>query len=248
MEDTRTHITTKAGQPYSVRKNRDRFFYPNEWMTFVSHAKKNQRITFETLMNTGARINEARHIRPEDVDYVRNTIILRVTKVKARKKEHNPRPRTISISSQFAKILKKHFAQLEKNKEERLRHKFKVIKSLNIPLVKKKQYWQAYKERQNYLNILSTPAANLSMKNILKKMKVTDWYQFSIHNIRKSHGNWLKALGVDGAEICLRLGHDYNTFIKSYGSPDIFTYKDLQDIRIILGDLYSNYRVGYLRA
>jgi len=58
----------------------------------------------------------------------------------------------------------------------------------------------------------------------------------SVHNIRKTHGNYLKALGVDGAEICSRLGHDYNTFLKSYGSPDIFTHEDKQEIRKILGD------------
>ena len=62
---------------------------------------------------------------------------------------------------------------------------------------------------------------------------------FSLHNIRKTHGNWLKSLGIDGSEICSRLGHDYNTFLKAYGSTDVFTYQDRQEIRIILGDLYA---------
>ena len=60
---------------------------------------------------------------------------------------------------------------------------------------------------------------------------------FSTHNIRKTHGNWLKALGKDALEICTRLGHDYNTFIKSYGSPDIYSFKDKGNMRMILGDL-----------
>ena len=60
------------------------------------------------LINTGARINEARHVQQADIDLENKRIILRVTKVKAKKKEKNPRPRIIPISSQFAKYLKKN--------------------------------------------------------------------------------------------------------------------------------------------
>ena len=60
---------------------------------------------------------------------------------------------------------------------------------------------------------------------------------FSLHNVRKTHGNWLNAHEVTIVNICKRLGHDYNTFVKSYGSPDIFSFKDMQDMRIILGDV-----------
>ena len=62
---------------------------------------------------------------------------------------------------------------------------------------------------------------------------------FSTHNIRKTHGNWLKAMGLDALEICQRLGHDFNTFLKSYGSPDIFSSEDKIQMRKILGDLYD---------
>lgn len=192
--------------PYTNRTNRDRFFYPNEWMKFFDALKKNQKLTFDVLINTGARINEARHIKVGDVDFERNTIILRVTKVKAKKGEKNPRPRTISISTQFSRKLKNY------------------IKGKN---------------NESYIGVLSTPASHLAMKGTLKRIGISDWYMFSIHNIRKTHGNWLKALGIDGAEICTRLGHDYNTFLRAYGSPDIFSFKDKQDMRLILGDLYQ---------
>lgn len=208
------YIQKSNGLKYAVRSNRDRFFYPNEWMKFYDSLKqKRQRITFDLLMNTGARINEARNIKVGDIDFERNTIILRVTKVKARKGEKNPRPRTISISPQFAKRLKK------------------IIESRGL-------------KNDDYLGILSTMAANICLKKNLFKVGIKDNYMFSIHNIRKTHGNWLKALGVDGSEICLRLGHDYNTFLKAYGSPDIFTFKDMQEIRMILGDIYTNLRRG----
>ena len=52
----------KDGLKYSVRNNRDRFFYPNEWMNFYDKLKNNQKMTFDFLINTGSRINEARHI------------------------------------------------------------------------------------------------------------------------------------------------------------------------------------------
>jgi len=97
----------KDGKPYSVRDNRDRFFYPNEWGKFFDCLKESQRLTFKFLINTGCRINEARNIKCGDVDLENKRIIVRVTKVKAKRGEKNPRPRTIPISSQFAKYLKK---------------------------------------------------------------------------------------------------------------------------------------------
>jgi len=202
-------ITRSNGMIYSVRKNRDSFFFPDTWMKFYDSLKKSQKITFDFLINTGARINEARHVQVGDIDFDRNNLILRVTKVKAKKGEKNSRPRTISISTQFERRLKKYVSDNQLNND-------------------------------SYLGILSTPAANICMKKTLQKIGVSDFYMYSIHNIRKTHGNWIKAIGIDGAEICLRLGHDYNTFIHSYGSPDIFSFQDIKNINIILGDLYAN--------
>ena len=202
--------TKTDGRKYSVRDNRQIFFYPNQWMKFYDILKDNQKMTFDFLINTGARINEARHVKVGDIDFERNNIILRVTKIKAVKGEKNPKPRTIGVSSQFIKRLKAY------------------IKDKNLI-------------NDATLGIMSTPGANIAMKLALQRSGVKDWYMFSIHNIRKTHGNFLKALGIDGAEICLRLGHDYGTFLKSYGSPDIFNFKDLQEIRLIIGDLYQGF-------
>jgi len=55
-------IIRKDGMKYTVRNNRDRFFYPNEWMKFYDKLKNNQKMTFDFLINTGARINEARNV------------------------------------------------------------------------------------------------------------------------------------------------------------------------------------------
>lgn len=201
-------ITTVNGKPYSIRDNRDRFFYPHEWFKLVDSVKPKFKFTLELLMNTGARYNEARNIKAGDFDPERNTIILRVTKVKAKKGEKNPRPRTIVVSNQFARIMRKH------------------IKDHDL-------------KNEDFLGIQAHPSAHLLLKRHMKLIGMTDYYMLSLHNIRKTHGNYLKALGVDMGEICSRLGHDYNTFLKSYVSPDIFNYKDKQDMRLILGDLYA---------
>ena len=198
-------ITLKNGKPYTIRDNRDRFFFPGEWDRFWEQLKWMQKPTFWIMLNTGARINEVRHLKPEDCDIQNKRLILKVTKIKARKHESRPRPRIIPISSQFAKWLRKHIRENGK---------------INF-------------------GILSTPGANLAMKRALKRAGFKDYMMFSTHNIRKTHGNWLKALGIDGTEICTRLGHDYNTFIRSYSSPDIFSAEEKLKMRDLLGDLYG---------
>ena len=99
-------IKKANGMKYSIRSNRDRFFYPKEWMAFFDKLKIKQKKTFDCLLSTGARINEIRNVRIGDIDLLNKRIILRVTKVKAKKGEKNSRPRTIPLSTQFAKRLK----------------------------------------------------------------------------------------------------------------------------------------------
>ena len=206
--------TRKDGMTYSVRKHRKSYFMPDVWIKFVENLNSEKaKLTAELMIQTGARINEIRHIEERDIDYNRNTIRLRVTKTKARKKgEERGVPRTIPINSNFIKRLKKHFSGLSKDSK---------------------------------IGVLSTPAFNIALKKSLQKIKLPDWYMYSSHSIRKTHGNWLKIMGnlrlmnVDATEICLRNGHDYNTFIKDYGSSGVMDTKDVMLIREILGDLYS---------
>ena len=76
------------------------------------------------------------------------------------------------------------------------------------------------------------------MRRKLKGVVKDDW-NFGLHNIRKTHGNWLKALDISAEEICTRLGHDFNTYLKHYGSPNIFDRKDKMLMIKILGDVYG---------
>lgn len=60
------------GQKYSVRTNRKRFFYPNEWNNFLEClASPKQKLSFDILINTGCRYNEGYNIRKRDIDFER---------------------------------------------------------------------------------------------------------------------------------------------------------------------------------
>jgi integrase len=86
---------------------------------------------------------------------------------------------------------------------------------------------------------ISKQAVSQMFKRGLKKAEFKDWQQFSLHNIRKTHGNWLKALEIPSDEICLRLGHDHNTYLRHYGSASIFDRTDKLLMIKILGDVYG---------
>jgi len=196
------------GIKYSIRDDRSRFFYPEEWIRFINSIKKTKQLLFEILIQTGARIEEALNIKPKDFDWERNNITLRVTKIKARKNERVGKARTFPVSSQFIRKAKNY---INENK----------IKD------------------DSFLFTTTKQAAWQLLRRSLKKAKIKDDWNFGLHNIRKTHGNWLKALEISAEEICLRLGHDFNTYLKHYGSPNIFDRKDKMLMIKILGDVYG---------
>lgn len=191
-------------------RDKSLFLYPNDWREFMKSIEKNkQKLMYDFQFNTGARFDEALHIRPMDFDFERGNVRLWKTKTKAKKGESVGRPRTISLSIEFAKRIKKLCSD---------------------------------KKPDEYLWKVSQAGYNQLLKRKLKKLEVKNNDLFSSHDIRRTHGMYLKALGVDMAEICTRLGHDYNTYIKHYGSPDVFTEKDMTLIRELLGSLYMRQR------
>lgn len=196
------------GKVYMVRDDRSRFFFPEEWIRFFEATKKEKQDIYDVLINTGARIEEALNIKPEDFDWERNNLTLKVTKTKAAKGESIGRRRTFTISSQFARRMRAY------------------INKKNI-------------KEGNVLFPITKQGVSQMLKRTLKRIGIKDWYMFSLHNIRKTHGNWLNALEVSPQEICMRLGHDMNTYLKHYGSPNIFDRKDKMIMIKILGDVYG---------
>ena len=48
---------------------------------------------------------------------------------------------------------------------------------------------------------------------------------------------WMLALGVDGFKLAQHLGHTPNELARDYATNDVFSHKDKQIMRSILGDL-----------
>lgn len=110
-------IIRKDGKPMSLKEDNNRFFFPEEYMKFEDKLKAKQKHSVRFLINTGARINEARHVVVEDVAFSNKRITLRVTKTKAKKKETRGRIRNVPISTQFAKYLNKYVNDKKLNRE-----------------------------------------------------------------------------------------------------------------------------------
>ena len=195
------------GRKYSVRTDRGRYFFPQEWINFISTLRQTKRMLYITLLQTGGRITEIVNIRPRNFDWERNTLTLTVTKIKATRKETTPKKRTFKVSEKFAKQIRKY------------------IRNNNI-------------ENDDIIFPTNKFNAYQVFRRALNKSEIDDAWNFGLHNIRKSTGNWLKALGVPAEEICLRLGHDFNTYLKHYGSATIFNEQDRRDMLKILGEIY----------
>ncbi len=201
--------TLSNGRKYSVRTDRKRFFFPPEWKLFWDNLQNdNQRRCFDILLNTGARNKECRNIKKEDIDFNRGTLTIKVAKIKAKKGERFPVPRTFKVSSQFLERLKGYTEHLKD---------------------------------EDKIPFLTNSALNLALKRILEKVGIKDKHMFSVHNLRKTNGNWLKACGISGDDIVDRLGHDHETFRKSYSSATIFDKNDRIMIKEILGDIIDYY-------
>jgi len=101
-------LTRSNGRTYTLKDNKDRFFYPDELEKYEDKLKTKQKHSSKILLQTGARINEVRNVKISDIDFVNKRIVLRVTKTKAKKGEKRGRIRTIPISTQFSRYLKKY--------------------------------------------------------------------------------------------------------------------------------------------
>lgn len=111
-------INRKDGKPYTVRKSRDRYFFPDEWMAFYDSLDKlpdkysKQQITFMVLLHTGARIMEVQNIKVSDIDFENKIIKLTKTKSKS--------IREIFVSSLLIEFLKKVISEYNLSTENYL--------------------------------------------------------------------------------------------------------------------------------
>jgi len=101
-------IEEKINNNYYLKQDKKAFIYPRDFQKILDLATARQKFTLLVLINTGARINEARHIERQDIDSERKNINIRITKVRAKLKEKRSTPRPIPISSSFYRYLKKN--------------------------------------------------------------------------------------------------------------------------------------------
>lgn len=79
-----------------------------------------------------------------------------------------------------------------------------------------------------------------TMKRILEEKKIDGWKDFSVHNLRKTHENYLVGLDLNTAKITQHMGHNLNTANKHYlSSSFIKDKKQLDKIRFWLGDIFG---------
>jgi integrase len=94
-----------------IKQDKYRFFYPPEFEKMLDYLNKNGKFTALFIINTGARINEARGFKQDPIfDNERKNITLIHTKVRARLKEKAPRSRTIPVSKNFFNELKSNLS------------------------------------------------------------------------------------------------------------------------------------------
>ena len=209
-------IGTKSdGKSYTVRSDRHRYFSPEEWILFMDNIPEKRKALFETLLQTGGRIDEVLHLKPFDFNWDTRSVTLRVTKTKSKLGENKilgGKKRLFGVSSQYIRRLRKHIREYDITDDK-----------LIFPITKQ--------------------ATSQLLKKALTKSNLNEW-EFSLHNIRKTSGMWLKTVqrrgaDLDVSEICMRLGHNLDTFLKHYGSPSVFTDQQRDKIVEILGDMYN---------
>lgn len=203
-------IQKSDNKKYSVRNNRDRILFPDEWIVFYDSLKKEHQFIFNLLLNTGARVNEVRHIKINDIDFDRNTIVLRVTKRVVNRpgvqKKGLRKIRVVKVSSKIIKQLKK------------------IKKDYNL-------------SQNDYLPMPSAVAIHLLLKRKLKAIGIPDWQMISTHNIRKTSETWLLSLDIDSLKVTKKFGHSKDVALQHYIQSDMFSLEDKILIKEILGDV-----------
>ena len=219
------------GVKYSVRSDRKRYFFPAEWLKFIGTVKnKRNYLYYLTLLHTGARAMEALHLRPDNFNIERGTITFEVVKQRKAKRQFFAigKTRTFFVSMKYLKEVK---AYILKNNIGDKQYLFLDNDKLpsNYPELSNKEKMKYYSQRKSCYSSM--------FKRKLKKAGIEDWKNFSLHNIRKTYGNWMRIYDIRTEEICYRLGHDIGTYLVHYGSPMIFTPQEKIQIMNILGDV-----------
>ncbi len=219
------------GMKYTVRNDRRRYFFPDEWNKFISLVKnKEHKFFFYTLLFTGARIMEVLNLKHEDIDLERGTVNFKVVKQRKAKKNFYSvgKSRGFFVCSNFIKEYKSFIRGKTINPKEYI-----FLDNSKLP----ENYDSlTNNEKKKYYSSKAVSYSQL-IKRIMKKTGIKDWYNFSPHNFRKTYGMWIRNFVSDSGELCYRMGHDIDTYISHYGSSLIFTDSEKRKILQIMGNV-----------
>ena len=219
------------GSKYSVRQDRRRYFFPDEWLKFIKEVtKKEHKFFYITCLHTGGRIMEVLNLRHSDIDVDRGSINFSMVKQRVAKRNFfaTGKSRGFFVSSEFIKEYKSFIRN-------------KKIKQKDYIFLDNNKLPDSYnklenKDRKKYYSSKVVSYSNM-FKRKLKKAGIIDWYNFSPHNIRKTYGMWMRTYHKDMGELCYRMGHDMDTYIAHYGSSLIFTDIERRKIQKIMGEV-----------
>lgn len=217
------------GRSYSVRTDRRRYFFPDEWNSFIKEVKdKEHRFFFITCLHTGGRIMEILNLRHKDIDIERESINFTMVKQRKAKRFSTGNSRGFFVASEFVSEYKSFIRGKSINPEHYIfLDNDKLPKNFNeLDNSERKKYYSS-----------KVVSYSKMLKSKLKKIGVKDYYNFSPHNIRKTYGMWMRTFNKEMSELCYRMGHDIDTYMAHYGSSLIFTEEERRRISKILGDI-----------
>lgn len=223
--------TKKNGVKYSVRTDRRRYFFPDEWNVFIKEiTNKEHRFFFLTCLHTGGRIMEVLNLKYGDVDIERGTINFTIVKQRKAKKNFyaTGKSRGFFVSSEFLSEYKSFIRGKTINPKDYI-----FLDNSKLP----ENYDSFPNEDRKKYYVSKVVAYSNMLKRKLKKAGIKDWHNFSPHNLRKTYGMWMRTYNKDMGELCYRMGHDMDTYIAHYGSSLIFTDEERRKIQKIMGDV-----------
>lgn len=229
-EDLRSG-TRSNGSKYTVRNDRRRYFFPDEWEEFISKVNnKEHRFFLITLLFTGGRIMEVLNLRYEDIDPERGTVTFKIVKQRKAKKDFYSvgKSRGFFVPSNYIKEYKSFIRGRPMNKKGYI--------FLCDSLIPDNYDTLPNEERKKFYSSKVVSYSNL-IKRKMQKTNIHDWYNFSPHNFRKTFGMWMRNFINDSGELCYRMGHDIDTYVAHYGSSLIFTDNEKRKISKIFGEV-----------
>jgi len=221
-------IKKKDGTNYTIRRDRDRYFFPDEWKKFIAKVtRKKHNILFKTLLHTGGRAMEVLNLRAVDFNFDRKMVSFKVVKNRVAKKSYSlGKKREFLISKKFVSELKSYIVKNNISKNDYL--------FLNNKKLPENYFSLTNKEKSKYYTSVKV-SSGLILKRKLKAAGIEDYHNFSLHNIRKTYAMWMKVYNPPLEEVCKRMGHDIPTHMEHYSSPVIFNPIEKRAILNICG-------------